>query len=129
MKRGILLLALYTISIIANCQDKVNIQAQISGYKPNDTINIDDFLDVGELSLNNNDYVIEGFGLDFIASGFFKEFTSNSNKFTDEMRSAITDLKKRNMKVTKIFFEKIKVKSPQDKIMIIGGLLHVLRIK
>lgn len=129
MKRLILILVLCTISFIANCQDKANIQVQIRGYMPFDTIMIDDFLNIGELSINNNDYVIEGFGLDFMDSGFFKEFRSNSNKLTDEMKSAITDLKKRNMKFTKMFFEDIKVKSPQGKTMIIGGLLNILRIK
>lgn len=128
MKKIVLLLALCSIFFIANCQDKENIQAQIFGHKPNDTISIDDFLNIGELSLNNNDYVIESFGLDFIDSGFFREFSSSSNKLTDEMKNAISNLKKRNMKTTKIFFEKIRVKSPQGKILTIGGLLHVLKI-
>jgi len=129
MKRFILLLALCTISPFANCQEKVNLQALIVGFRPNDTIKIDDFLNIEELSLNSNGYTIVGFGLDFMDSGFFKEFRSNSNLITDEMRSAITDLKKRNMKTTKIFFENIKVKSPQGKIMTLGGLLHILKIK
>lgn len=129
MKKFIILLLICIISINSMCQDYNSIQVQIRGYKPNDTIAIDDFLNIGELSIDNNVYVIVGFGLDFIDSGFFKEFKSNSNKLTEEMRIAITDLKKRNMKTTKIFFENIKVKSPQGKIYSGFGILHVLKIK
>lgn len=126
---SILLIVFFAISELANCQDNKTILAEIRGHKPNDTITIDDFLNIGELSIEKAGYEIVSFGLDFMDSGFFQEFKSNSNKLTEEMRSAITKLKKRNMNVTKIFFENIRVKSPQGMIISGGGLLYVLKIK
>ncbi len=129
MRTLILLIAFVAISSIAKCQDNITVQSEIRGYMPNDTIGIDEFLKIGELSIDKAGYDIVSYGLDFMDSGFLQEYKSNSNKLTEEMRSAITNLKKKNMKVTKIFFEDIKIKSPKGIIISGGGLLYVLKIK
>ena len=127
MKRLILLVIVSFIVSIALGQ--TNIEAFLYGHKANDTISIDDFLCIQNLSVNNGDYTILGFQLNIMDRGFLKEFKSDSDKITQEMKDAVENLKNKNMKVTKIFFENIKVKTPEGKIKTIGGLLHIIKIE
>lgn len=129
MKKLIISLALLAITSTAICQTKQNIQACIEGYKLSDTIRIDDLIRIGELSLNTQEYSIVGFGFLLMDSGFLKEFKSNSNKLTDEMKSALTDLKTKNMRMVKICFENIIIASPPNNKKNIGALLYRLKVK
>lgn len=129
MRKLIILLSLITIAFVGNCQHNNNLQAVIQGYKTSDTVMIDDFLKIGEISLNNSTYTIEEFGLILMDSGFLKEFKCNSNKITDDVRNAILDLKKGNMKKTKMLIENPRIKTPEGKIMTLGCTLYILQIK
>ncbi|NOU17512.1 MAG: hypothetical protein HOO91_08135 [Bacteroidales bacterium] len=129
MKKLIISLALLAITSTAICQTKQNIQACIKGYNLTDTIQIDDLIRIGELSLNTKEYSIVGFGLVFMGGVFLTEFKSNSNKLTDEMRSALTGLKGKNMRVIKICFENITIVTPSDNRRNIGALIYRLKIK
>ncbi len=129
MKKLIISLALLAITLAAICQTKQNIQARIEGYKLSDTLQIDDLLRIGELSLNTKEYEIVGFGFLLMDSGFLKEFKSESNKLTDEMKSALTDLKGKNMKVIKICFENIIIASPPNNWKYWGSLINKLKVK
>jgi hypothetical protein len=129
MKRLITSLAFIAITSAAICQNKQSVQAYIEGYKMTDTIQIDDLLRIGELSLSSKEYSIDGFGFVFMDSGFLKEFKSNSNKLTDEMKSSLTMLKTKNMRVVKICFENITIAIPPDRKSNIGALIYRVKIK
>ncbi|NVO10905.1 MAG: hypothetical protein HXX16_13150 [Bacteroidales bacterium] len=129
MKKLIISLALLAITSTAICQSKQNIQASIEGYKLTDTIQIDDLLRIGELSLNTKEYSIVSFGLVFMGGVFLTEFKSNSNKLTDEMKNALTDLKTKNIKTIKICFENITIAIPPSKRSNIGALIYRVKIK
>lgn len=127
MKRLILLAV--AIYIASTAVGQTNIEAFLNGYKANDTIAINDFLNIQNLSVSNSDYTVVGFQLNIMDRGFLKEFKSDSDRITQEMMTAIESLKNKNMKTTKIFFENIKVKTPEGKVKIIGGLLHIIKIE
>ncbi|MGE0076922.1 MAG: hypothetical protein AB7S48_03590 [Bacteroidales bacterium] len=127
MKRLILLIIVCSTTSISIGQN--SIQAFLDNYKASDTIAINDFLNIQSLSISNSDYTIAGYQLNIMDRGFLKEFKSDSDKITDEMRDAIENLKGKNIKTTKIFFEDIKVKTPVGKIKNIGGLLHIIKIE
>jgi len=129
MKKLIISLTLLFIASTAICQSKQNIQACIEGYKLSDTIQIDDLLRIGELSLNTKEYSIVSFGLVFMGGVFLTEFKSNSNKLTDEMKSALTGLKTKNMKTVKICFENIIIASPPNNRKYLGSLIYRLKVK
>lgn len=117
------------ICIVSITAGQTNIEAFLYGYKGNDTITIDNFLCIQNLSVNNGDYTIVGFQLNIMDRGFLKEFKSDSDKITQEMKDAVENLKNKNMKVTKIFLESIKAKTPEGKIKTIGGLLYIIKIE
>lgn len=127
MKRMILLIV--ATSLVSIAAGQANAVAFFNGYKANDTITINEFLNIQNLSVSNKDYTIVGFQLNIMDRGFLKEFKSNSDKITPEMKYALENLKNMNMKVTKIFLEDIKVKTPEGKIKTIGGLLHIIKIE
>jgi hypothetical protein len=129
MNKLFLLLSILSVSLIAFGQNKDSVQAYIEGYKTIDTIQIDNLLRIGEISIDNNDLLIESFSLVFMDYGFLKEFKATSNKLTEEMRSALISLKARNTKSIKILFEDIVVRTPQNKRSNIGILLYRLKIK
>lgn len=127
MKKLILLaIASCIVSITAG---QTNIEVFLNGHKGNDTIAIDNFLSIQNLSVSNKDYTVAGFQLNIMDRGFLREFRSSSDKITQEMMNAIEALKNKNMKTTKIFFENIKVKTPEGNVKDIGGLLYIIKIE
>lgn len=129
MKKLIISLALLIIASTAICQSKQNIQAYIEGHKLSDTIKIDNLIRIGELSLNTKECSIVGFSFVFIDNGFVKELKSNSNKLTDEMMSALADLKAKNVKMIKICFDNITIAIPPSRRSNIGALIYRVKIK
>jgi len=126
--RKLILLAIASC-IVSTTTGQTNIEVFLNGHKGNDTIAINDFLSIQNLSVSNKDYTVVCFQLNIMDRGFLKEFRSSSDKITQEMMNAIETLKNKNMKTTKIFFENIKIKTPEGKIKTIGGLLHIIKIE
>lgn len=124
-----LIILIMACSIASTTMGQNNIQVYINGYNGVDTITINEFMNIQHLSINNSHYTITGFQLNIMDRGFLKEFKSDSNEITEEMRNAVGSLKGKNMKTAKIFFEDIKVKTPEGKIKTIGGLLHIIKIE
>lgn len=128
MKRMLILVVMFLLSSVAVCQNNA-VSIFINGYSPGDTIAVGNFVSIDSLSTSNKGFAIVGFKLNIMDSGFLKEFKSDSYRLTDEMKNTIMGLKDKNMRATKIFFEDIKVKTPDGKVRVIGGLLHVVKIK
>lgn len=124
-----LIILIMACSIASTTMGQNNIQVYINGHNGVDTITINEFMNIQHLSINNSNYTITGFQLNIMDRGFLKEFKRDSNEITEEMRNAVGSLKGKNMKTAKIFFEDIKVKTPEGKIKTIGGLLHIIKIE
>ena len=129
MKKLVFSLTFIAISLIANCQDKANIQAVIAGYKSNDTIQMADFLKLSEISLNNKDYWIVGFTMLFKDGMYDIELGSDSNKITVAMKSAFRNLKERSDKIKYIVFKDITVQKTQTKKIKIDDLVCKLKLE
>ncbi len=125
--RKLILLAIASC-IVSTTSGQTNIEVFLNGHKGGDTIAIDNFLSIQNLSVSNNDYTVAGFQLNIMDRGFLKEFRSSSDKITQEMMNAIEALRNKNMKTTKIFFENIKVKTPEGVIKDAGGLLYIIKV-
>lgn len=126
--RKLILLAIASC-IVSTTSGQTNIEVFLNGHKGSDTIAIDNFLSIQNLSVSNKDYTVAGFQLNIMDRGFLSEFRSSSDKITQEMMNAIEALKNKNMKTTKIFFENIKVKTPEGNVKDIGGLLYIIKIE
>jgi hypothetical protein len=130
MKNFMFLIALLTISVFANCQNKPEVQARLANYKPSDTIMLADFTKLSELSLSSPDYSIVGFTLSFVGTGgYTKSIQSKSNKITEEMKNSIVNLASREPAISRITFEEIMVKTPQNKEITIEPLVHKFKLK
>ncbi len=126
--RKLILLAIASC-IVSITAGQTNIEVFLNGHKGGDTIAIENFLSIQNLSVSNKNYMVVGFQLNIMDRGFLKEFRSSSDKITQEMMNAIETLKNKNMKTTKIFFENIKVKTPEGNVKDIGGLLYIIKIE
>jgi len=126
--RKLILLAIASC-IVSTTSGQTNIEVFLNGHKGGDTIAIDNFLSIQNLSVSNNDYTVAGFQLNIMDRGFLKEFRSSSDKITQEMMNAIEALKNKNMKTAKIFFENIKVKTREGNVKDVGGLLYIIKIE
>lgn len=126
--RKLILLAIASC-IVSITTGQTNIEVFLNGHKGSDTIAIDNFLSIQNLSVSNNDYTVAGFQLNIMDRGFLKEFRSSSDKITQEMVNAIEALKNKNMKTAKIFFENIKVKTREGNVKDVGGLLYIIKIE
>jgi hypothetical protein len=130
MKKLLFSLVLMATFFIANCQVKDNVQAQIAGYKYNDTIKIDDFLRIGEISLNSKDYSIESFILSFTYGGFKMEYKSNSKRLTEEMKKELMIYRgKKDIQVLLISLFDISVTKPNTKPIKIGDLIFRVKMR
>jgi len=126
--RKLILLAIASC-IVSITTGQTNIEVFLNGHKGGDTIAIDNFLSIQNLSVSNKDYTVAGFQLNIMDRGFLKEFRSSSDKITQEMMNAIEALKNKNMKTAKIFFENIKVKTREGNVKDVGGLLYIIKIE
>lgn len=128
MKKLIFSLLFIAVSLIAICQDNANLSANIAGYKANDTIRIVDCIKLSEISLNNKGYSIVSFTLLFSDNGYDFEFVSNSNKFTEEMKNALSKLKLKNDVPKYMVIKDINVQSSQNKKVKIENLFYKLKM-
>lgn len=126
--RKLILLAISSC-IVSITTGQTNLEVFLNGHKGGDTIAIENFLSIQNLSVSNNDYTVAGFQLNIMDRGFLKEFRSSSDKITQEMMNAIEALKNKNMKTAKIFFENIKVKTREGNVKDVGGLLYIIKIE
>jgi hypothetical protein len=127
MKKLFLSLAFIAVTLIANSQNNVTVQAMIPGYKTNDTIKIADFLKLTEISLSNKEYSIVRFTLAFSDGVSDYEEVSNSNKITDKMKSALSKLMLHNTKPRYIVIKDISVQSSPNKTLKIENLVYILK--
>jgi len=130
MKKLLLTLMVLTITIFANGQDKNKVQAMIPGYEPNvDTIELADFLKISDLVLNDNGYSILGFDFTFTHDGYETTLRCHSSKLTENIKDSIIKLKEKDIKIIKIYFEHIVVKSKDDgKNIVIGPIFYRIKI-
>ena len=128
MKKLVFSLLFITVSLIAICQDNANLNANIAGYKANDTIRIADCFKLSEISLNNKGYSIVSFTLLFSDNGYDFEYVSNSNKFTEEMKNALSKLKLKADVTKYMVIKDINVQSSQNKKEKIENLFYKLKM-
>jgi hypothetical protein len=129
MKKLVFSLTFIAISLIANCQDKANIHAMIAGYKSSDTIKMADFLKLSGISLNDKDYYVVSFTMLFQDGAYDIELGSNSNKITDAMKSALSNIKGRANKIKFIVFRDINVQKAQTNKIKIDDLVCKLKLE
>jgi hypothetical protein len=128
MKKLVFSLFFIAVTLIAICQDNANIKALIAGYKPNDTIRISDCSKLSEISLNNKGYSVVSFTLLFTDNGYDFEYVSSSNKFTNEMKSALSKLILKDNGIKNMIIKDINVQSSQNKKVKIENLIYKLKM-
>jgi len=129
MKKLLISFALIAISYIANCQNPDNVQAMITGHKMNDTIKIADFLKLSEISLNNKNYAIVRFSMNFNDKDLFISSNSNSNKITDQMKNGLLNRKDKDKEIIKLYIENINVQKSLGKEINVTPLIYYLKTK
>jgi hypothetical protein len=129
MKNLVTSILFMTISFIAICQNNDNIKALITGYKENDTIKLDDFLKIKEISLNKNNYTVISFVLVYTDNKYDFMMKGNSNNLNDEMKKRLLNFKNMNRKFLKITLKAITVQTPQNEQIKISPLKYILKIK
>ncbi|MCX6302313.1 MAG: hypothetical protein NTW82_09015 [Bacteroidia bacterium] len=130
MKKIVTFLMLIAITIIAHCQDKDNIQIRIPDYKENDTIILEDLLNMEYIFLCNKNYLIISFVLVYTYGNNDFMMISKSNKLTDDMKKRLIGFESMNVKFLKISFKAITVEtSLKEQIKTGPQLKYTLRIK
>ncbi|MBN1416594.1 MAG: hypothetical protein JW973_15940 [Bacteroidales bacterium] len=129
MKKISVLLVFLTISIFTHCQEKDKIQAFIAGYKSNDTILYDNLIKIPEIELNNKDYSIVGFTITLTYEGYVHVYESNSCKITEEMRTSLAGIRKKNVEIISLNLQDIKVRTPKDKEINVVNLAYKIKMK
>lgn len=130
MKKIVTFLMLIAITIIAHCQDKDNIQIRIPDYKENDTIILEDLLNMEYIFLCNKNYLIISFVLVYTYGNNDFMMVSKSNKLTDDMKKRLIGFESMNVKFLKISFKAITVEtSLKEQIKTGPQLKYTLRIK
>jgi hypothetical protein len=130
MKKIVTFLMLMAITIIAHCQDKDNIQIRIPDYKENDTINLEDLLNMEYIFLCNKNYLIISFVLVYTYGNNDFMMISKSNKLTDDMKKRLIGFENMNVKLLKISFKAITVETTlKEQIKTGPQLKYTLRIK
>jgi hypothetical protein len=130
MKIIVTFLMLIAITNIAHCQDKDNIQIRIPDYKENDTINLQDLLNMEYIFLCNKNYLIISFVLVYTYGNNDFMMISKSNKLTDDMKKRLIGFESMNVKLLKISFKAITVEtSLKEQIKTGPQLKYTLRIK
>jgi hypothetical protein len=128
MKKFVFSLSFIAVSLFALSQDNVNIKAMIDGHKTNDTIRIADCSRLTQVSLNNKDYSVLSFTLSFSDKGFDYEYVSKSNKFTEEMKSALSKLILKDDQIKYMAIKDINVQSGQNSHVKVGNLIYKLKM-
>ncbi len=129
MKKLVTIFVFVTITFFAPAQDRNNVRALISGYKENDTIRLDDFLKIKEISLSNKNYKVENFVLVYTDNGYDFMMKGNSNTLNEEMKNRLLKFKSRNIKYLKITLKAIAYKTSQNEEIKTGPIKYVLKIK
>jgi hypothetical protein len=130
MKKIVTFLMLMAITTVAQCQDKDNIQIRIPDYKENDTINLQDLLNMEYIFLCNKNYLITSFVLVYTYGNNDFMMISKSNKLTDDMKKRLIGFESMNVKLLKISFKAITVETSLNEQIKTGPQLkYTLRIK
>jgi hypothetical protein len=130
MKKLFVSLVFTAITFIAFCQVKNNIQVQIPGYKENDTIKLEDLLNMGYIFQCNKNYPVVSFVLVYTYGNNDYMMISKSNKLTDDMKSRLIRFETINVKILKISFKAITVEtSLKEQIKTGPQLKYTLKIK
>jgi hypothetical protein len=120
MKKICLLFLIIFTSNIVKSQESLsrgmssdNVQVSIDGYKVNDTIKLDDFLRLSELSLNNKDYSISSYRFSYTKHGLTSEIFAKSNQFSDTIIYNLMKEKddKKYYSILQVHIDNIKLKS------------------
>ena len=90
-----------------------NVKVSIKGYNANDTIKLDDFLRLSELSLNNKNYSIASYRFSYTKHGLTSEVYAKSNEFSDTIIFNLMKEKedRKYYSVLQIHIDNIKLKS------------------
>jgi hypothetical protein len=126
MKKILFSLSLMAITLFIKGQDNKEVSALLNGYKASDTILIDDFIKINELSLSKPGYSITSFVLIFVDNGYQNEVPGKSAEITEEMKKSLLNRISKNDKLIRITFSEIKVKTPSNNEIKIGSLVHKL---
>jgi hypothetical protein len=128
MKKLVTISVFIAMTIFILGQDKNNVRPFITGYKENDTIRLDDFLKIKEISLSNKSKV-ESFVLVYTDNGYDFMMKGISNTLNEEMKARLLKFKNRNLKYLKISLKAVAYRTPQNEELKTGPVKYVLRIK
>jgi len=140
MKNILFILVFMTISFFVNCQDTAVCHASLGNYNSSDTILLDDFVKLSELSLSSSEYSIVSYNAEFVAQeGYTVLLKGNSNTITQEIKDLLLS-RAVNMKKSppyfpghdpncfRFFFTDIIVKSTENNEVNIGYLMCKLKM-
>jgi hypothetical protein len=125
--KPILVTLFIALSTITYSQTKKEVQAQLEGYKTNDTVRFDDFISNGKLVVNSSEYRVVGFTF-MVWAGIVQEFKSDSCTITDEMRAILRELKLKGFKTSKIYFHSIKIRNDKGEQGTTGDIIYRLKL-
>ena len=128
MKKLLTFSVFIAITIFIWGQDKNNVRPFIPGYKENDTIRLDDFLKIKEISLSNKSKV-ESFVLVYTDNGYDFMMKGNTNTLNEEMKARLLKFKSRNLKYLKISLKAVAYRTLQNEEIKTGPVKYVLKIK
>jgi hypothetical protein len=129
MKRFILSLAFAAITLLVVCQDKVSYQAQVSNYRENDTIKLEDLLKLKDIFTINKNCPVLSFVLVYNYGNYDFMMIGKSNSLTDDMKNRLTKFKSMKVKSLKITFKAITIKTPLNEEIKLKPLKYCLKIQ
>ena len=106
MKTVCISLTILICSFYANCQIAENPKFLFPGYNLNDTIDLEEFLNVDRLSIDDNDFTISSFVLTYSDGEYDTATKNNSGKITDNMKKILLKLKNGNEKSSESLLKK-----------------------
>lgn len=129
MRKLFSITAFSILSLISFCQTDKILQPYLEGHKVIDTVKMEDF-NVGSsrLTLDSKEYKVVGFTL-LVWAGIVREYKSDSCGITNEMKSALEELKTRGFKTSKIYFHEIRIKNKNGEEKITGDVVYKIKLK
>jgi len=129
MRKLHLTFALIALGLIANCQVTNNVQAMVAGYNAKDTIPLEDFCNIKQLSVNSNEYTIAKYAFTFGHGGYIYNYLSPSNRITEQIKTSFDGFRDKDEKYLRVFFCDIIVRNFNGEKSKISDLTYILKIK
>jgi len=129
MNKTVAIFGLISITLVAICQSKDNIQMSIPNYRENDTIKLDDLLSRNYIFLCNKNYPVLSFVLGYKYGNNDYMMISKSNSLTEDMKNRLYKFKSMKVSYLNISFKAITVRTTQMEEIKTGPIKYILEIK